>query len=139
MNYRRGFQRVYAVSTLVWIVGTLLYLPTNRWDFWRKWDAWDKLVAHPCAGSTCTEEELKMPWIAATIDEQAKLATQPKWKTFCEYITLSVPVESRLLRFFWLFCLLVLPPVLGYAALFLLVPWIVRGFKPLKRRDVSVT
>lgn len=138
MNYRNGFQRLYAVFTLLWIVGTLLFLPTERWDFWRKWNFWDQVEAHVC-DTPCSPEELKQPWIADRMDQQARLATQPKWKTFYEYITLSVPVESRVQRFLWLLGLLVLPPALGYLVLFLLVPWVVRGFRPLKQHNASVT
>ncbi len=137
MNYRRGFQRIYAVLTVAWIVAVLLILPPDRWNFWRTWDAFDELELHPCVGP-CSAEELKQPWIAAILDREARLAIQPKWKTFGEYITLSVPVESRVQRFLWLFGLLVLPPAMGYAVLFLLAPWIFRGFKQPRPRNVRV-
>jgi hypothetical protein len=36
MNYRRGFQRVYAVLTVAWVAGVLLVLPADRLNFWRQ-------------------------------------------------------------------------------------------------------
>ena len=140
MNYRRGFQRIYAMLTLAWIAILLLNLPSDRWDFWRKWDIFDQVAAHPCAvEGHCSEEELKFPWIAARVDQEARLREQPKWKTLSEYITLSVPVESRVARFLWLVDLLLLPPTLGYTAFFIMAPWIYRGFKSPRQRNVRVT
>jgi hypothetical protein len=34
MDYRRGFQRVYAVAAIVWIGGALIALPSDRVRFW---------------------------------------------------------------------------------------------------------
>lgn len=139
MNYRRGFQRIYAVLTVAWVAGVLLILPANRVNFWRKWDIWDQVAALPCTvDAPCSDQELKSPWIAARMDQEARLSEQAKWKTFYEYITLSVPIESRVQRFLWLLSLLLLPPAFGYTVLFYAAPWIFRGFKSSKQRDVRV-
>jgi hypothetical protein len=42
-------------------------------------------------------------------------------------------------RFLWLLSVLLVPLVFGYAALFCVAPWIVRGFKPAKRPDILDT
>jgi hypothetical protein len=44
MNYRRGFQRIYAVLTVGWVAAVLLVLPADRLNFWRKWDAFDQVA-----------------------------------------------------------------------------------------------
>ena len=36
MNYRRGFQRLYAVITVAWIGGVLLATPVDRLKFWSR-------------------------------------------------------------------------------------------------------
>jgi hypothetical protein len=147
MNYRRGFQRIYAVLTLAWVAGTLVFLPTDRLDFWRKWDMLDQIAAHPCATPAeiwndeqahretemppCTEQELNR-----MVEEEVKHAEKPTW--IYRHVTLAAPIESRVQRFLWLLSLLLGPPTFGYAALFYLAPWICRGFKSPKRRSVRV-
>ena len=44
MNYRRGFQRLYAVFTLAWVVVLLFALPADRLKFWRI-GGWDVRIA----------------------------------------------------------------------------------------------
>jgi len=45
--------------------------------------------------------------------------------------TLQAPFsESRTAKAAWLAGVLFLPPISGYAAIFLLIPWVYRGFRP---------
>jgi hypothetical protein len=143
MTYRRGFQRIYAVLTVAWIAGILLFLPTDRLDFWRKWDMFDQFAAHPCATPAeifndqqaqrktelppCTEQEVHQ-----MLEQALKHAEKPTW--IYEHITLAVPIESRFQRFLWLLCLLMAPPAVGYVVLFYVAPWVFRGFKISRAR-----
>ena len=95
MNYRRGLQRVSAVLAIAWVAGVLFALPADRVRFWRKWDVFDEAAAHPCAPTPCSEQELKVPWIAARMDQEARLAEQkPKVGPFYEYMTCPYRLDS---------------------------------------------
>jgi hypothetical protein len=142
MNYRRGFQRIYALVFGAWVTTTLLILPPQRLAFWRKWSVFDEFAAHPCATQAeisknqqdhqpteerpCSDQE-----IFNQVEEEARHAEPPKW--IYDHITLAVPIESRLQRFMWLLGLLILPPAIGYAAFFYIATWIFRGFKSSTR------
>jgi len=40
------------------------------------------------------------------------------------------PSQVQLLRLVWFGAVLILPPAFGYAVIFVVIPWIFRGFKP---------
>jgi hypothetical protein len=97
LNYRRGFQRLYAAMTVTWIAFTLFMVPSGRWEPWRATerppqDALDRLIA------TVPPDP---HWLATT-----------RW-TWAAGLSVGVPLGS-------------------YALLFLIAPWVTRGFRPVK-------
>jgi hypothetical protein len=189
MNYRRGFQRIYAVLTVAWVAVVLLVLPADRLNFLRQGDTnnhegpvvdsvtWTSertreidftirgrnfqsgclvLIAQYTEASgwkyreslqprATTAHQLSVRYSGLPENEDMAVvenpdqrmsrpvafliaAEQPKWESFYNHITLTVPIESRLQRFLWLLGLLMLPPAFGYAVLFYFAPWIFRGF-----------
>jgi hypothetical protein len=70
MNYRRGFQRIYAVLTVAWVAGILLLLPTDRLDFWREVrtnipKATDKVQIQMPPGCDSLHRLVVEEWVAA--------------------------------------------------------------------------
>jgi len=103
MTYRRGFQRVYALLTVAWIGLVLLtVLP----GYWR-------------------------PWLAASIWEMDLRPNTPTHSISVDEI--DVPATAKLevqTRRIWALGLSVIPPLVLYLSLFLIAPWIIRGFRP---------
>lgn len=168
MNYRRGFQRLYAVFTLAWVVVLLFALPADRLKFWRigGWDVVSQTPAPaappdlsqygtvtpapprftpPPLSSLQPEQQAPAPLPPGAIPIQAA-APLPPGATLVDpsqvspippgYI-LDQPTpaaqtfsESRTGKVMWLAGILLLPPAVGYATIFLLIPWIYRGFRP---------
>ena len=110
MNYRRGLQRLYAALTVAWVSAMLLTLPPDRIKAW----------SVPSNGPSPTEFlgfERDHPMRYAVDLFLINNLPNPSW-------------NSRLQKFTWLICILAVPPVLGYAILFGVAPWVYRGFKP---------
>jgi hypothetical protein len=101
MNFRRGFQRVYAVLTVAWVGVMLFVIPSHRLRFWTPDTDYDALLPPPPPGYT----------IISSPDS-------PK-------ITGAGRVEKSV----WLFEVMALPPIAGYLLIFLVAPWIYRGFQ----------
>jgi hypothetical protein len=69
-------------------------------------------------------------WIAC-IAILAATARTPLWAFIQESDWPNLqPGQVQLLRLAWLGGLLVLPPAFGYVVIFVVMPWIFRGFKP---------
>ena len=105
MTYRRGFHRLYAVLTVVWIASALIALPSSRLKFW---------IPEPTVFvDQSTGERLTPPagYHPEPIDRYKK-AIGP----------------SQTERLLWLMEVLALPPAAGYLLLFQIVPWVYRGF-----------
>lgn len=66
-------------------------------------------------------------------------AEQPEQDNLFQNLTRAVDDDVPGQGFLWFVLCLLLPPALGYAALFVLIPWIFRGFKSPKQRSVRVT
>ena len=106
MNYRRGFQRAYLVLAVVWIAATLLLAARDR--------------------PTHTD------WIDVPSGTQAK---GDGWdQAAAEYKRDHQPPYPEELSRYWTVqgAVVVGPPLVGYLLLFVVVPWIYRGFKPAK-------
>lgn len=127
-NYRRGFQRVYAILTVVWFAMLLFMLPAERLEFWKV-----PTVALPSDAITVPnpKDSLPPPPPGYTLDEPKK--SPDIWDQAAEEYRRahaeSKP-ESRRIKFLWVASVLLLPPLIGYVALFYAVPWIYRGFRP---------
>jgi hypothetical protein len=149
MNYRRGLQRVYAVLTVAWVAVLLFALPADRLKFWsatEEWGASDKPVGNPNDWTPVKETAIDygshsvapLPPGAILVDPSRVTPVAPSTLTDADIQKLDaakgVPFgHSPGGKGVWLAGVLFLPPVAGYAAIFLLVPWVYRGFKPAKQ------
>jgi hypothetical protein len=130
MNYRCGLQRVYAVLTTAWIIALLFILPADRLKFWQA-DQWETLADHavPMSAAAASPQPKSSGQPDIDYDALAKRAisetSQVKFAA-----TPSSWDQSRTHKFLWLMSFLMLPPAVGYAALFLVIPWVYRGFRP---------
>jgi hypothetical protein len=142
MNYRLGFQRVYAVLALAWMAGVLLILPSERVTVWKKWDIFDYLVIHPCIPIDDSYPTRVKESKNGSLPEGYVLEHTNEWDEYIkryperagEPICSDRPyepgfAESRIGRSLWLVGLLLGLPAVGYLGLFAVLPWIYRGFK----------
>jgi hypothetical protein len=136
VNYRCGFQRLYAVLAIAWVAALLFVLPSGRVSFW--------VADHPVASSAITKriasngKTYVFP-LDATKDEIQELvglsvawAEVPNgdWQHETKSDNRPEPLSPRPGQALWLAGVLFVPPMLGYATIFLLIPWIYRGFRP---------
>jgi hypothetical protein len=169
MNYRRGFQRLYAVLTVAWVALLLFALPSDRLKFWsmqpNDWATvhgpWEKDPALPDQsrygtvtpappkskfGGIPVDEPFKPPPLSSEEKPTGKFVPPPlesegkpanvfeetaksgDWKIWTESGSDQPP--SRAQKGLWLAGALFGPPVFGYAAIFLVIPWVYRGFRP---------
>ena len=158
MNYRVGFQRLYAVLALAWVGFVLFVTPANKVKFWtadspQAWGANDKPAARYGNPNDWTEvpatqqgkdlskygtvsparqgQKTMRPLKDADIDIFDKIDAEAKNLT----VVKSEPLpnaESRWIKFLWLAAVLFLPPAIGYAMLFYVLRWIYRGFRPTR-------
>jgi hypothetical protein len=158
MNYRAGFQRLYALLTAAWIALVLLIAPADRLKFWSTDVTVSPSEVQPVPGATSpgmkgrvSEQSAKSSMSAAPSIDYDALAKQngatsslaPKQtkgaKTnefgdtpvdqFGGIPVEQVPIESRWSKIRWLACVLFLPPLTGYVLLFHLLRWVYRGFR----------
>lgn len=71
-------------------------------------------------------------WTEVPNDVWQDVAKNDDWKIWAEGDR-SEPLSPRPQRALWLAAVLFAPPLLGYATIFLLIPWIYRGFRPATR------
>lgn len=105
MNYRRGLQRLYAVLAITWVAAILLFATRDR--------------------PTHTD------WIEVP-DSQLKGDVFDQ--VAAEYKRDHTPPEPEELVRYWSVqgTIAVGPPAVGYLLLFVVLPWIYRGFNPGK-------
>ena len=114
MNYKRGFQRLYAVLTLTWAGLVLLTAPSDRLRFWTTpADAWTIVSERP---------------IEVSPDAVQPLPKSGQWQSTLDGAAPTPFDQTRIGKALWLVSYLVLVPGIGYTALFYLFPWIYRGF-----------
>lgn len=108
-NYRRGLRRVYLVLAVAWIAGVTATLSSGHWQPWRSTlPAW------------VTQNETLQP---SSSDPGVTITPE----TFLHDEAMK---EIRHRTWIWDTSLSIGPPLLLYALLFGIVPWIYRGFKP---------
>lgn len=100
MYYRRGFQRIYAVLTVVWVAGVLFAVLSGRWEPWYS-------------------PLLNGGWSST---EQLSPIRPPDFAKFM--------MEETRRRWLWATMLSITAPALGYGLLFYIGPWLYRGFRP---------
>jgi len=186
MNYRRGLQRLYAVSTVAWVGVLLFALPADRLNFWSTQPSdwvtvhgpWEKYstektdytalaeqvrqnarlgqkvktvypgeyndlsdvdlgAAIKAKYPSVSEENLSADWFARnaplskTFDPDAFLTKRAiDGAVKANQFTIPPVAPSRIQRALWLAGVLLLPPACGYLIIFLVTPWIYRGFRP---------
>ena len=103
MNYRRGLQRLYLVLAVAWVAGVLFVVPSGRWEPWHK------------------KVDPKV-W--------ADLGVVPATPEEVSFSDLKSIRDYRIEVWLWATGLAFIPPLIGYAFLFLVAPWVYRGFHP---------
>jgi hypothetical protein len=107
MNYRRGFQRVYAMLAAVWIAAVLFVIPPDRFKVW--------------------SVELESP------EEFLNFQRDHPTRNMLFFLLVdnfpNPHYSSKVEKSAWLATTLLLPPVFGYFLLFYVGPWIFRGFR----------
>jgi hypothetical protein len=133
MNYRRGLQRIYAVLTVAWIAGALFVLPAERLNF-------RSIEQPPEVAAFIRDFGEASLWKAPLGYERYKPINLPDVlpAEFFQRRDAAVAAQERAeqsgprfraAKALWLFGVLLLPPLLGYALLFGVIPWIYRGFR----------
>ena len=113
MNYRRGFQRLYALLTVVWIVGVLFVTVPSR----------PEVPNYDALAEQVRREVPPPPLGAIPIQPQNKPAT-------FEHIDWPATERAQSIqKWEWAAGLSLGPPLTGYLIFFLVGPWIYRGFK----------
>ena len=127
MNYRRGLRRAYAVLTATWVAVLLFTLPSDRLKFWsappqnvkvtnRFGD--EPIPPPPPSGVRFQEEQHS--------DSFQEAARSGDWNIW----TRDGEPATRVQKVLWLAGVLFIPPVFGYIAIFFMIPWVYRGFRP---------
>ncbi|MGD1093014.1 MAG: hypothetical protein ABSB35_13610 [Bryobacteraceae bacterium] len=128
MNYRRGFQRVYAVVTVVWVVSVLLFAPSERLRFWKV----DQItqVQELMSDPKFQELDLSAQKAAlAEIDPRFAQLSDEAYLPFRERMQAIVPPRYvRIKQLLWLMGVIVLPPAAVFVLFVYVVPWVYRGF-----------
>ena len=129
MNYRHGFQRVYAVLTVVWIMAVLVFAPSQRLRFWKV----DQIT-----GVQELMKDPKFQELAPSAQKEALAEIDPRFAQLSEesYLPFRERMKEvtpqryvRLKQLLWLLGVIVLPPAAVYVISVYLVPWIYLGFK----------
>jgi len=128
MNYRRGFQRLYAVAVVSWVTFVLFTTQSGRWKPWPAMphSQWEIESERPIDSPNPSNKE-----------GEPKLTVSPE-----EFLRNAAHQEERhraIVRWSWVAGLALIPPILGYLLLFCVSPWIYRGFTPAHLKNSSST
>lgn len=111
MNYRRGLQRAYMVLTVAWIAGVMSTVLTGHWEPWHRFEqqnGWSVVSETPIV----SPEQFFGKARLSDIDEAE---------------TQRMMLHQRI---GWAFGVSVIPTLAVYLTLFLVAPWVYRGFRP---------
>jgi hypothetical protein len=128
MNYRRGLKRAYAVLAIAWIATLLYVLPSGRLKFWSAQPSAQPNVApvyNPTASGVANVIEIP----ASSRDERQYKFKMTDGKIYV-VTTEDTIAERPIGKFAWLAAWLFAPPIFAYGLLFIVLPWVFRGFKP---------
>ena len=101
---RRGLQRLYAVLAAVWVAAILSAVFYGQWQPWHK---------------TFDPKDLAELGIVPDPTPQAVDISELK----------PLP-DPRIETWSWALGLAFVPPLVGYAFMFIVTPWVYRGFRP---------
>jgi hypothetical protein len=107
-SHRIGFQRLYAVLAVLWIGAALFTILSHRWQPWLSFQPDYTALAMKNGGT-----------ISVTPDPNGG-----------DIFDLLIPTPSTSTVSLWAAGLSLLPPLLGYSILFVVFPWVYRGFRP---------
>jgi len=134
MNRRRGFFRLYAVLSVIWVIGVLVATPTERSKFWRP--ASPKAAAGRDREYRIGDTVYHFP---ADVSEERVWNILREKDIVVETTSDGVRVVSSTSqddgqgagpKLLGLAKCAVIPPATAYLALFVIVPWVYRGFRP---------
>jgi hypothetical protein len=130
MNYRRGLHRLYLTLAAAWFLLVLFMVATDRW-FWTPW----RVLPITWGGGwqVVSQEPIPSQFGGVPVDAPATgrspdalddmLSRMPKSNRNARPLSLTRKAEDV--------AALALPfPILGYALLFWVWPWVYRGFGP---------
>lgn len=123
MNYRLGFQRLYAVLVVFWIAFVLVGSQSGRW----------KSLPHPPRPQADTESsrqltDSELDAILKDKKDESRFKVSPE--QFLHEESRKEQRHRALIYWLSLGGIAVAPPVLGYFFLFYVSIWIYRGFRP---------
>jgi hypothetical protein len=123
MNYRRGFQRVYALLVVLWIAFVLLATQSGKWRPW------------PYMPRAQWEIDAEKAVIPPPLPRSAANTNEPVFNVSPEqFLRDAAHQEERhraIIRWSWVIGFALLPPIFGYLLLFYVTPWIYQGFTQL--------
>ena len=118
MNYRQGFLRIYLVLSVCWIAAWL-YAGVNKARDLRLSEA--KRQELDGIVRTMMDEDETDDDIQVAVDDFRQKFGERSWPVTARRVATS---EAMLVA--------LLPPLAGYAVVFLVLPWIGRGFETKK-------
>jgi len=120
MNYRRGLQRVYAVLSATWAIAVLFAVLSGHWQPWERFQIAETEIA-PTSVEFDPSELRPVP----DVSPEEFLKQNPRKTAKLADI---LPDPSTWRRIAWTASAASLPPIVGYSILFLVFPWVYRGF-----------
>jgi hypothetical protein len=154
-DYRRGFQRFYAVLSLGW-AATILFVILS--GFWEPWympifnGGWSSVDAHSVSGRTPVADTppsggsqfggVPVDPLPQTATEQKPLSVVsseplPQTETIDDFLERRHREQraralglQRTTMWKWAVGVALLPPLIAYLCLFVIIPWVYRGFTP---------
>ena len=133
MNYRRGFQRFYAVVACAWIASISFAILSGSWRPWYSpifnhgWSSTEDVPpvtvvkSEPLPAGTGTIASLS----PSTGDKASPFIVSPE-----EFLRQETAHQHKIRMWSRMTVLALSPPLIGYLVLFFIVPWVYRGFSP---------
>ena len=128
MNYRRGLQRIYAVLAIMWVATLLYVLPSERLKFWQRTSG-SLAPVYEGPNASGVANVIEIP--ASSRDERQYKFTMTDGKIYV-VTTEDAIAERPIGKFAWLVAWLFAPLICTYGLLFIVFPWVFRGFRPAK-------
>lgn len=123
MNYRRGLLRAYTILSVSWVIGVLVVLPPERVKVWSE------------KPHDLTPDQFMAQWLVDDFKKKHAVENGLGQDWFAQNAPPEPPAPqhfgdqaTRGYKAMWLAGILFLPPLLCYASLFQIVPWVYRGF-----------
>jgi len=115
VNYRRGLQRAYAVLAIGWIAAILF------------------VTLSETPSATLSDADIaKLDSQPVVKEEHGPPPDPSRWESTQDHLTVveSRPLPTAPRNWLRIGALSFAPPLVGYAMLFYVIPWVYWGFKP---------